>query len=49
MVWREHDQCHACHVGDLTALIRKENSVDDPFSLGEHLLRLGADTLFNAC
>ncbi len=48
IVWREHNECNACHVGDLTALVWKENSVDVSFSLGEHLLSLGADTLFPA-
>jgi hypothetical protein len=48
MVWREHDERQACHVGNLTALVREEYSVDDSFPLGEHLLHLGADTLFRA-
>ena len=49
IVWRQHDECNACHVGNLTALVREENSGDVSFSFREYLLHLGADTLFGAC
>src|SRR5438132_272364 len=43
LVWGEHDEGQACRVGNLTALVREKDPIDDTFPFGEHLLYLGAD------
>ena len=48
LVGGEHDDCQACPVGDLPALVWEVEPVDHSFPLGEHLLHLGADTFFHA-